>query len=87
MMRVLDINIQQRLRYKMIERAYYTYNCDDDGTVLKNADNISGILGIINGIPSHIPIDLENTHYAEVISRHNDETDSFEISVEPYETE
>tara|TARA_Y100001937_G_scaffold126827_1_gene197106 strand:- start:20 stop:253 length:234 start_codon:yes stop_codon:yes gene_type:complete len=72
---------------KTIEKAYYTYNCDDDGTVLKNTDNINGILGIINGIPSHIPIDPENTHYAEAISRHNDKTDSFEISVEPYSTD
>jgi len=68
----------------MIEKAYYTYNQSDDGTILKNTDNINGILGIINGVLSHIPIDPENSDYAEVISRHNDETDSFEISVEPY---
>lgn len=48
-----------------ITNAYYLVPRDDSGKIISGADAI-GIKAIVDGVPSHVPLDDANTTYTEI---------------------
>jgi len=48
-----------------ITNAYYLVPRDDDGKIVSGADAI-GIKAIVDGTPCQVPLDVDNTTYAEI---------------------
>ena len=48
-----------------ITNAYYLVPRDDDGKIVSGAAAI-GIKAIVDGVPSHVPLDDANTTYKEI---------------------
>ena len=51
-----------------ISSATYIKQRNDDGTIDDSSDNI-GILAVINGITSCVPLNSTNRHYKEIMAQ------------------